>query len=489
MSEKQRASQRIHEVATVTEAQKKKAKSYMSENGYDIAFLGGGTGGYVAAIRAGQLGMRVAVVEKDLVGGTCIHRGCIPAKALLKSASVATEVKKAEVFGVNPGEVTLDYAQAMKRARDVVDQNYKGIQFLFRRHPIDVFEGWGTLTSPRTITVTGEDGEETEVTASNIIIDTGTTPREIPGLESDGVRILTSDHATYSEVMPERVIVRGGGATGLEFASVYREFDAEVILVGSVAPNEDEEISTQLQRSFRRQKIRMITDFRPSADDFELTEEGIKMTYGDEVIEVDQMLVAIGRVPNIEGYGLQEIGVEVNDQGFITVDDHMRTNVEGVYAIGDVTGLQQLAHTAMHQGVVAVETIAGHNPETLDYKKIPWVTFCHPEIGSVGLSEKEAVENGHNVRIGQFPMTASGKARVDGDTTGLVKMVVDADTDQVLGVHMLGSIATELIAEAGLALMFEATAWEIGITVHAHPTISEVMHEAALAAGDGALHI
>jgi dihydrolipoamide dehydrogenase len=456
--------------------------------GYDVLFLGGGTGGYVAAIRAAQLGMKVGVVERDLIGGTCTHRGCIPAKALLRSAAVATEVQQAAEFGVNPGEVTLDYAQAMKRARKVVDQSYRGVQYLFRKHKIETIQGNGVITSPNTIHVEGPDGSTQEVSGKFLVIDTGSTPREIDGLEVDGRRVLTSDHATYSEELPQRVIVRGGGATGLEFSSVYREFGAEVTLVGRVAPNEDAEIASQLKRAFQRQGITMLDGFRPSAPDFELTEHGIKLRHGDDVIEADAMLLAIGRYGNVADIGLETIGVEVKD-GFIAVDDYLRTNVEGVYAIGDVTGLQQLAHTAMHQGIVAVEMMAGHQPEKLDYNKIPWVTFCHPEIGSVGLSETEATERGYNIKVGRFPMSASGKARVDGDTTGMAKIVADADTDQILGVHLLGHLATELIAEAGLALMFEATAWEIGITVHAHPTVSEILHEAALDADGMALHI
>lgn len=285
------------------------------------------------------------------------------------------------------------------------------------------------------------------------------------------------------------MIIRGAGATGLEFASVYHEFGSEVTIVGNIAPNEDKEVARDLERSFKRQGINVISGFRPKTEDFEVTESGVKLKYKDDTIEADALLVAIGRTGNVSGFGLEEVGVKVNDNGHIEIDDFMRTNIEGVYAIGDVTGKQQLAHTAMHQGVVAVEMIAGHKPVKLDYKKIPYVTFCHPEIGSVGLSEADAKDAGYNVKIGKFPMTASGKARVDGDTTGFAKMVVDADTDTILGVHILGHLATELIAEAGLAMMFEASAWELGVTVHAHPTISEIMHEAALAAGDGALHI
>ncbi|MEZ4571191.1 MAG: dihydrolipoyl dehydrogenase [Thermomicrobiales bacterium] len=462
----------------------------MSANDYDVVFLGGGTGGYVAAIRASQLGLKAAVVEKDLVGGTCVHRGCIPAKSLLKAAEVASTVRKASEFGVNPGDVTLNYAQAMRRSRDVVDQNYNGIEYLFRKHKIDTFKGWGTLVSPREIRVESEDGETQTVKASKaVIIDTGSTPREMEGLESNGTTIINSDHATFSEDLPKRVIIRGAGATGLEFASVYHEFESEVTVVGNIAPNEDAEVARDLERSFKRQGINVISGHRPAPDDFEVSENGVKMKYKDDVIEADALLVAIGRYGNIEGFGLSDIGVETTDRGYIAVDDYMRTNVDGVYAIGDVTGLQQLAHTAMHQGIVAVEHIAGHKPHALAYNKIPWVTFCHPEIGSVGLTEQEAKDAGYNVKTGKFPMQASGKARVDGDTTGFAKIVVDEDTDTILGVHILGHLATELIAEAGLAMMFEASAWELGITVHAHPTVSEIMHEAALATADGPLHL
>lgn len=464
----------------------------MAQTEYDLLFLGGGTGGYVAAIRAAQLGMTVGVVEKDLVGGTCVHRGCIPAKALLKASSVASTVRKASEFGVQVGEISYDYGQAMRRSRDIVDQNYKGIQFLFRKHKIDTIQGWGTLTSANTISVQGEDGETTEYRAKNIIIDTGSTPRDIEGLETDGKRVFNSDHATTEEFLPKRVIVRGGGATGLEFASVYHDFGCEVTLVGRVAPNEDADVQRDLARSFTRQGIKVLSNVRPSAEDFTLTDDGITLTVktdkGEEKIEADALLVAIGRYGNVEGFGLEEVGVKV-ENGYIVVDDYLQTSVEGVYAIGDVTGIQQLAHTAMHQGVVAVEKIAGENPEKLDYNKIPWVTYCHPEIGSVGLSEAKAREAGYNVKIGKFPMTASGKARVEGDTTGFAKMVVDGDTDQILGVHILGGIATEMIAEAGLAMLFEATSWELGITVHPHPTLSEILHEAALDVSDSALHM
>lgn len=460
---------------------------------YDVLFLGGGTGGYVAAIRAAQLGMKVGVIEKDLVGGTCVHRGCIPAKALLKAASVAHTVRDAAEHGVNPGTVTLDYSVAMQRARKVVDQNYKGIQFLFRKHKIDTIEGTGTLIAPTTIRVQGKDGASREYTAKDVIIDTGSTPRPIDGIAFDGNRVISSDHATTEHTLGKRVIVRGGGATGLEFASTYRDFDCEVTLVGRVAPNEDEEVQKELARAFQRRGIRIIPDVRPAASDFDISDKGVTMRVApggkEEVVEADQLLVAVGRGPNSAGIGLEAIGVKTDDQGYIVIDDYMRTNVEHVWAIGDVTGKQQLAHTAMHMGVIAVETIAEEHPHTLDYNKIPWVTYCAPEIGSVGLTERKAREAGYNVKTGKFPLSANGKARVEGEQFGFAKIVADADSDQILGIHLLGGHATELIAEAGLAMLFEASVWEMTIAVHPHPTISEVIHEAALAVYGRPLHM
>ena len=462
-----------------------------TQDRYDILFLGGGTGGYVAAIRAAQLGMRVGVIEKDLVGGTCVHRGCIPTKALLKSAAVVTTVREAEEFGVKAGNIQINYPQAMKRSRKVVDQNYKGIQFLFKKHKIDTIQGYGRLTAPTTIRVEG-DGGARDYSANFVIVDTGSTPRAIDGLPFDGKVVLNSDHSTYSEDLPKRVIVRGGGATGLEFASVYHEFGSEVTLVGRVAPNEDDDVQKDLTRAYTRKGIRVIPNLRPSANDFDISKKGVTLCATldgkEEQIEADALLVAVGRYGNVADNGLEQIGVAV-ENGYVVVDEYLRTNVPGVYCIGDVTGKQQLAHTAMHQGIVAVEHMAGHKPETLDYNKIPWVTYSHPEIGSVGYTERAAREAGINVKTGKFPLSANGKARVEGESVGFAKMVVDGDTDQIVGIHLLGGHATELIAEAGLALLFEATAWEIGISVHPHPTISEILYEAALDVRGEALHM
>jgi dihydrolipoamide dehydrogenase len=466
----------------------------MAGEGYDIVILGGGTGGYVSAIRAAQLGMRVAVVEKDKLGGTCLHRGCIPTKALLKSAAVVTLVSNAKEYGVTAGDIEVDYAQAIKRSGKIVDQNYKGTQFLFRKNKIDLIEGTGRLKDKRTVSVQLNDGGSTEVSATQaVIIDTGSRPRAIKGIEFDGKIVVNSDHTTWMDTLPKRVIIRGGGATGVEFASVYHEFGCEVTLVGRVVPNEDHEISRHLTRTFTRSGINVIPDYRPTADDFDVTKKGVKMRVKrdgkeEQTVEADMLLVATGREGNIEDIGLEELGIDT-DRGFIVTDEFCRTNVDGVFAIGDVIGKQQLAHTAMHWGIIVVELLAGENPRPLNLEQVPLCTYCHPEIGSIGLTENAAKERGHEIKIGKFPLRANGKAMIEGEGDGFIKMVADAETDELLGVHMIAGHATELIAEASLAMLLEATPWEIGLSVHPHPTISEVMGEVALAVDGVAIHI
>jgi dihydrolipoamide dehydrogenase len=466
----------------------------MAGEGYDVVILGGGTGGYVTAIRAAQLGMRVAVIEKDKLGGTCLHRGCIPTKALLKSAAVVTLVNNAKEYGVTAGDIEVDYAQAIKRSGKIVDQNYKGTQFLFRKNKVDLIEGTGRLKDKRTVSVQLNDGGSTEVSASKaVIIDTGSRPRAIKGIEFDGKVVVNSDHTTWTDTLPKRVIIRGGGATGVEFASVYHEFGCEVTLVGRIVPNEDHEISRHLSRTFSRSGINVIPDYRPTADDFDVTKEGVTMRVKkdgkeEQTVEADMLLVATGREGNIEDIGLEELGIET-DRGFIVTDEFCRTNVDGVFAIGDVNGKQQLAHTAMHWGIIVVELLADENPRPLNLEHVPLCTYCHPEIGSIGLTENAAKERGHEVKIGKFPLRANGKAMIEGEGDGFIKMVADAETDELLGVHMIGGHATELIAEASLAMLLEATPWEIGLSVHPHPTISEVMGEAALAVDGVAIHI
>lgn len=459
---------------------------------YDVVLLGGGTGGYVAAIRGAQLGLKVAVVERDKLGGTCLHRGCIPTKALLKSGGVVRLFHDGAQYGVTASGIEINYPQAIARSGKIVNQNFNGIKFLFKKHKIDVFEGVGRMKDNKTVTVTKADGSQEDVTGKAVIIDTGSRPRDIPGIPFDGKRVYNSDHATWADWLPKRVIVRGGGATGVEFSTIYRDFGCEVTLVGRVVPNEDAEVSTQLTRSFTKAGIKLIPDYRPTADDFDVTEGGVTMRVNkngkEERVEADALFVAVGRQGNIEDMGFEELGIKT-EKSYIVVDEYGRTGVDGVFAIGDVIGKQMLAHTAMHQGIVVVELLAGENPMALDLNRVPNVTFCHPEIGSVGLTEKEATEQGHQIKVGKFPLRANGKALIEDEGDGFIKMIADAETDEILGVHMIGGHATELIGEAGLAKLLEATPWEIGLSVHPHPTISEVMGEAALAVDNLAIHI
>lgn len=463
---------------------------------YDLLVLGGGTGGYVAAIRARQLGLNVAVIEELILGGTCLHRGCIPTKAMLKSASVFDEVKRAAEFGVEfKGEPTFNYDAALKRSLSVVDSQYRGLMYLFdKKHKIPVFMGRGKMLDPNTIEVTPkEGGEKFSLKGNKIIINTGSRPRAIKGVEFDGKKVFNSDHAVVREDMPKSVIVRGGGATGIEWASTYHRYGAKTTLVGNVVPNEDKDIRSQVERSLRRQKLDVIAGARPTADDIEVTSKGVKMKATDpkgkvHELEADALFVAIGRQGNIEDIGLEELGIKT-ERDIIPVDEMMRTNVEGVYAIGDVNGQQMLAHTAQHHGIIAVEHIAGLNPVPLDVLNSPSCTYCEPEIGSVGLTEDQAKEAGYEVKIGTFPMRPNAKATIEGFPDGLTKIVVDADTDDVLGVHIVGPHATELISEAALGRFLNMSVQELGWTVHAHPTVAEVIGEAALDAQGEAIHI
>lgn len=463
---------------------------------FDLVVLGGGTGGYVAAIRAKQLGMNVAVVEEIKLGGTCLHRGCIPTKAMLKSAGVFDEVKKAAEFGVSiGGDIEFVYDDALQRSIKVVDGQYRGLLYLFeKKHKIPVFMGRGRLTAPTTVQVTPNDGGDTfDLRAKDVIINTGSRPRPIDGVPYDGVRVINSDHAVVLDHLPKSFIIRGGGATGVEWASIYHRYGADVFLVGRIVPQEDAEVSQQLLRSFQRQKMAVYPDARPVAGDIEVGNDSVKMKVKDSKgketqLEAEVLLVAIGRQGNIEDIGLDKAGVGTEGE-YIPVDSMMKTNVDHVYAIGDVTGQQLLAHTAMHMGIIAVEHIANLDPFPLDILNSPSCTYCEPEIGSVGLTEKQAKDLGYEVKIGKFPMSPNAKAVIEGETTGFTKMVVDADTDDVLGVHIIGAHATELIAEAGLARYLNASVQELASTVHPHPTVSEVIGEAAHDAMGHAIHI
>jgi dihydrolipoamide dehydrogenase len=463
---------------------------------FDLVVLGGGTGGYVAAIRAKQLGLNVAVVEEIKLGGTCLHRGCIPTKAFLKSADVFDEVKKAAEFGVNvAGEVTFDYNQALQRSLKIVDGQYRGLLYLFdKKHKIPVFMGRGRMLSANTVGVTPNDGSAPfSMQATNVIINTGSRPRPIKGVPYDGTRVINSDHAVVLDYLPQSFLIRGGGATGVEWASVYHRYGSKVTLVGNIVPQEDAEVQDALTRAFQRQKMDLAPGARPTADDIEVGKDGVTMRIKDakgkeRTVQAEVLLVAIGRQGNIEEIGLEEVGVKT-DGDYIAVDDMMRTNVPGVFAIGDVNGRQLLAHTAMHHGIIAVEHICSLNPFPLDELNSPSCTYCEPEIGSVGLTEEQAKKEGRNVKVGKFPMKPNAKANIEGHTDGFTKMVADADTDDLLGVHIIGPHATEMIAEAGLARLLESTPYELSIAVHPHPTVSEVIGEAAHDLLGHAIHI
>jgi dihydrolipoamide dehydrogenase len=472
------------------------AEAPTPQNNFDLIVLGGGTGGYVAAIRAKQLGLNVVVVEELILGGTCLHRGCIPTKAFLKSADVYDNVKRAEEFGVkHSGELSFDYDIALKRSLDVVNKQYQGLLYLFeKKHKIPVYMGRGKILNNTTVGVSPKDGgAEFSIQAKNIIINTGSRPRPIKGVPYDGEKVINSDHAVVLEKLPKSFIIRGAGATGVEWASVYHRYGSKVTLVGNIVPMEDKDVSDQLTRSLQRQKMDLAIGARPTADDIEVTKNGVKMRLKDakgkeRTVEAETLLVGIGRQGNIEDIGLEELGIKT-EKSYIPVDDMMRTTAPNIYAIGDVNGQQLLAHTAQHMGIIAVEHICNMNPYPLDILNSPSCTYCEPEIGSVGLTEQQAKDLGYNVKVGRFPMRPNAKAVIEGHTDGFAKMIGDADTDDLLGLHIIGPHATELIAEAAAERLLQASVTEVALTVHPHPTVSEVIGEAAHDLHGHAIHI
>ncbi len=464
----------------------------MSEERRDLIVIGSGPGGYVAAIRAAQLGMRVAVVEKDpKFGGTCLHRGCIPTKALLHTAGLFDEVRRAGDFGVEVAEPRLDLDRAHAYKNGVVDKNAKGIEYLFKKNKIEGIHGRGWLLGANDVAVEGAEGTAT-YSADNILIATGSVPREVPVAATDGECVLNSDHILQLPRVPESLVVLGAGAVGTEFASIFASFGAKVTLVEMLPrllPIEDEEVSKELARAFRKRKIKSLTNTRLAG--VERSDAGLQLLLegdGDpQPLEAEMLLVAVGRAPVTDGLGLAEVGVET-EKGYIEVDDRMRSTVDGIYAIGDVVQTPWLAHVASAEGILAVEQMAGLEPRPLDYGQVPSVTYCDPEVGSVGLTEAAARERGHDVEVGKFPFSALGKAAIIGKTGGFVKVVRDRRYDELLGVHIIGAHATDLIAEACVALRLESTTEELFRTMHAHPTLSEAVMEAAHAAFGHAIH-
>jgi dihydrolipoamide dehydrogenase len=452
---------------------------------FDVTVIGSGPGGYVAAIRAAQLGLKTAIVEKDKrLGGTCTLRGCIPTKQLLQSAHVYEQMQHAADFGVQATGIQLAFADVQKRKERVVTKNSKGIEFLMKKNKITVFKGTGKLSLPGKVEVTGDDGQTQAVSTRNIIIATGSIVRPIPGFETDGERIVNSDHILELKDVPKSLIVMGSGAVGVEFASVYSRFGTDVTIVEllpRLVPLEDEEVSKDLERAFRKRGIKSLTGTR--LEKMEKTEGGVRVTgkdaSGKEVqLEAEMLLVAVGRMPYLEGLGIEGTKIKV-ERGNVQVDGYLRTGEPNVYAIGDVIPTPWLAHLASKEGILAVEQIAGQEVRPINLRLVPSCTYCDPEIGSVGLTEAKARAEGYDVRVGKFPFSASGKARILGEEEGFVKIVSESKYDEILGVHIIGPHATEILAEACVAMQLESTAEELGRTIHAHPTVSEAVMEAA----------
>jgi dihydrolipoamide dehydrogenase len=463
---------------------------------YDVAIIGSGPGGYVAAIRAAQLGMSVLIVERDpKLGGVCTLRGCIPTKALLHTADVLEEARHGAEVGVASREVRLDFPAAMKHKEKVVRQSTNGVSYLMKKNKVDVAAGFGRIAAPGRVSVAGAGGAETTYSAKNILVATGSTPRSLPGIEIDHQAILSSDSILELAEVPKSLIVIGSGAVGVEFASIFSRFGSKTTIVEilpRIVPLEDEEISRELAASFKRQGVAVYVDTR--VDRVTKNEGGIEVIARSsggsktETFRAEKILLAVGRKPLSEGIGLEALGVET-DRGYIKVDPNMRTNVPNVYAIGDVVPTPWLAHVAQAEGVVAAEHMARGETRPLNYEQVPGCTYCAPEVASIGLSEATARERGHDVVVGKFPFSAIGKARIINETAGFVKIVADKKYDEVLGVHIIGPKATELIAEAGAALKLEATSEELVRTIHAHPTLAEAIHEAAEAVSGHAIHI
>jgi dihydrolipoamide dehydrogenase len=468
---------------------------------YDLVILGGGTGGYVAAIRASQLGLKTAVVEKGKLGGTCLHAGCIPSKALLRSAEVYAQTKNSETFGVMASDVRLDFAKVQARKAAIIEQLHKGVQHLMKKGKIDVYAGTGRILGPSifspmpgTISVEMNDGSENEMLVpKNVIIATGSRPRTLPGLDIDGKLVMTSDEALQMETLPSSIIIVGGGVIGIEWASMLNDFGVDVTVLEyaeRILPTEDHDVSKEVEKLLKRRGITIVTGAKVLP---ETLEKGngvtIKAEYNGEqkTFTAEKMLVSVGRQANIEGIGIENTDIVV-EKGFIQTNEFYQTKESHIYAIGDVIGGLQLAHVASHEGIVAVEHIAGQNPSPIDYTMISKCVYSRPEVASVGLTEEEAKAKGYDVKVGKFPFKAIGKALVFGEAEGFVKIVADQKTNDLLGVHMVGPHVTDMISEAGLARVLDATPWEVAHTIHPHPTLSEAMAEAALAVDGKAIH-
>ncbi|MFC3882846.1 dihydrolipoyl dehydrogenase [Bacillus songklensis] len=468
---------------------------------YDLAILGGGTGGYVAAIRAAQLGLKVAVIEKNKLGGTCLHAGCIPSKALLRSAEVYVTAKKAEEFGVTAPSVGLNFSKVQERKQAIVNQLYKGVQHLMKKGKIDVYEGIGRILGPSifspmpgTISVEMNNGEENEmILPKNVLIATGSRPRTLPGLNVDGQYVMTSDEALRMSELPSSIVIVGGGVIGIEWASMLRDFDVDVTVIEyspRILPTEDEEISKEMEQVLKKRGIKIVTRAQVLPETLKI-EGGVsieaEINEDKKEFKADKLLVSVGRQANIENLGIENTDIVV-EKGFVQTNAFYQTKEPHIYAIGDVIGGMQLAHVASHEGIVAVEHIAGNNPLPLHYETISKCVYSSPEVASIGLTEQEAMEKGYQLKVGKFPFKAVGKALIYGDAAGFVKIIANSESDDILGIHMIGPRVTDMISEAGLAKVLDATPWEVAHTIHPHPSLSEAIGEAALAVDGKAIH-
>ncbi len=470
----------------------------MSENQanspYDVVVIGSGPGGYVAAIRAAQLGLKTAIIEKEFLGGICLNVGCIPSKSLLKNADVAHTLReRSKEFGFSFDNLQLDYSVAVDRSRKVSERLVKGVGFLMRKNKIDVHMGTAKLTAKDTVQVTGEDGKTQELKAKNLIVATGAHAASIPNVEIDGEKVVSYWEAILQTTRPEKVVIVGGGPIGIEFGTVWNSYGSQVTIVEMlprILPLEDEDVSKELSKIYKRRGFELLTGHK--LQKIEKTDSGVRVTVsgdeGEKTIEADQALMAIGFKPNTQGIGLEDVGVQLNQRGFIQVDEHMQTSVPGIYAIGDVTGELLLAHVASAMGIVAAETIAGVETVTLDYTMMPRAVFSIPQVASFGLTEAQAREQGYEVKIGRFNFIANGKALGLGEGVGFVKVVTDERYGEILGAHLIGPEVSELLPELTIAQMMELTTNEVARNVHIHPTLSEALKEAAEDAEGHSIH-
>lgn len=468
---------------------------------YDLVILGGGTGGYVAAIRASQLGLKTAIVEKEKLGGTCLHKGCIPSKALLRSAEVFKTTKRSEEYGISTSDVTIQFDKVQERKRKIIDQLHKGVQHLMKQGKIDIYNGIGRILGPSifspipgTISVEMNNGSENEMLLpKHVIIATGSRPRNLLGLEVDNEYVINSEQALALESLPSSIIIVGGGVIGVEWASMLSDFGVEVTIIeyaDQIVPTGDKDISKEMQRLLKKKGVKIVTGAKVLPESL-IKDNGVTISAeiknSQKDFKAEKLLVSVGRQANIEGIGIENTDIHT-DKGVIVTNDVYQTNEAHIYAIGDVIGGLQLAHVASHEGIIAVDHIAGENPAPLDYHLISKCIYCNPEMASVGITEDEAKEKGYNIKVGKFSFRAIGKALVYGEYDGFIKIVANKDTDDILGVHMIGPHVTDMISEAGLAMVLDATPWEIGHTIHPHPSLSEAIGEAALAVDGKAIH-